>query len=147
MYATLIAVHSLFRWLVLASLGYAILGSLAGLLARRPYTKADNIARIVANAISHTQLLLGFTLYFAVSPITGQFLKNGAGGNSQTWFFGVYHIAGMFLSIVVMTIGGSVAKKAKTDPAKFKAIAIYFSLALLLILLAIPWFRPYFRNF
>jgi hypothetical protein len=147
MYATFLALHSVFRWLVLASLVYAIFISIEGLISKRPYTKADNITRIITNAISHTQLLLGFTLYFVLSPITQHFLKNGSEDNHQMWFFGIYHIVMMFLSIVVMTIGGSIAKRAKTDQTKFKITAIGFSLALLLILLAIPWFRPYFRNF
>lgn len=147
MYATFLALHSVFRWLVLASLVYAIFTSIEGFISKRPYSRVDTITRIITNAISHTQLLIGFTLYFLLSPVTQQFLKNGSGGNHQMWFFGIYHIAMMFLSIVVMTIGGSVAKRAKTDQVKFKTIAIWFSIALALILLAIPWFRPYFRNF
>ncbi len=147
MYATFLALHSVFRWLVLASLVYAIFISIEGLISKRPYNKADNITRIVTNTISHTQLLIGFTLYFVLSPVTQYFLKNGSEGNYQMWFFGIYHIGMMFLSIVVMTIGGSIAKRAKADQDKFKTIAIWFSVALLLILLAIPWFRPYFRNF
>lgn len=147
MYATFLALHSVFRWLVLASLVYAICTSIEGLISKRPYSKADNITRIITNTISHTQLLIGFTLYFVLSPLTQYFLKNGSEGNHQMWFFGIYHIVMMFLSIVVMTIGGSIAKRAKTDQAKFKSIAIWFSVALFLILLAIPWFRPYFRNF
>ncbi len=147
MYATFLALHSVFRWLVLASLVYAIFTSIEGLINKRPYMKTDNIIRIITNTISHTQLLIGFTLYFVLSPVTQHFLKNGSEGNHQMWFFGIYHIAMMFFSIVVMTIGGSIAKRAKTDQTKFKTIAIWFSVALLLILLAIPWFRPYFRNF
>lgn len=147
MYATFLTLHSVFRWLVLASLVYAIFTSIEGLISKRPYSKADNITRIITNTISHTQLLIGFTLYFVLSPVTQYFLKNGSEGNHQMWFFGIYHIVMMFLSIVVMTIGGSIAKRAKTDQAKFKSIAIWFSVALFLILLAIPWFRPYFRNF
>ncbi len=147
MYATFLAIHSVFRWLVLASLVYAIFTSIEGLISKRPYTKTDNTIRIITNTISHTQLLIGFTLYFVLSPVTQYFLKNGSEDNHQMWFFGIYHIAMMFLSIVVMTIGGSIAKRAKTDRAKFKTIAIWFSVALLLILLVIPWFRPYFRNF
>ena len=147
MYDIFVFIHSVFRWLVLISLLYAIGRSIQGLLSKRTYTKADSFARVLANTISHTQLLIGFTLYFALSPITGFFIKNGSGGNHEIWFFGIYHIAMMFSSIVIMTIGGSIAKRATTDHSRFKTIIIYFSIALVLILLAIPWFRPFFRNF
>jgi len=147
MYSITVFFHSVFRWLVLLSMLYAIGSSIQGLISNRTYNKADKLARVLANTISHTQLLLGFTLYFALSPITGYFMKNGSGGNFEISFFGIYHIAMMFGSIVVMTIGGAISKRAATDTEKFKTIAIYFSMALALILMAIPWFRPFFRNF
>jgi hypothetical protein len=147
MYEIFVFFHSIFRWLVLVSLMYAIGSSIHGLFSKRIYTKADNLARSLATTISHMQLLIGFTLYFVLSPITQFFMKSGSGGNHEIWFFGIYHITMMFSSIVVMTIGGSIAKRATADHAKFKTIAIYFSIALVLILLAIPWFRPLFRNF
>lgn len=147
MYTTFLAIHSIFRWLVLASLIYTVFISIQGLSSKRPYTKADNIMRIVTNAIAHTQLLIGFLLYFVWSPVTKFFLQNGLEGSAQMWFFGAYHILAMVLSIFVMTIGSAIAKRAQTDTAKFKTIAVYFSVALVLILAAIPWFRPFFRNF
>ena len=147
MYEIFVFLHSVFRWLVLISLLYAIGRSIHGIISKRSYTKADGFARIMANTISHTQLLIGFTLYFVLSPITQFFMKSGSGDNHEIWFFGIYHIAIMFSSIVVMTIGGSVSKRAATDHTRFKIIIIYFSVALALILLAIPWFRPFFRNF
>jgi len=147
MYEIFVVFHSIFRWLVLVSLLYSLGRSIHGLISKRTFNKADSLARLLAGTMSHTQLLIGFTLYFVVSPITQFFMKSGSGGNHEIWFFGIYHIALMFGAIVVMTIGGSLAKRATTDYAKFKTITIYFSIALALILLAIPWFRPLFRNF
>lgn len=147
MYEIFVFLHSVFRWLVLISLFYAIGSSIQGLVSKRVYTKADGLIRSLTTTISHTQLLIGFTLYFVFSPITQYFMKSGSGGNTEILFFGIYHIAMMLSAIVVMTIGGSIARRAVNDHAKFKTIAIYFSVALVLILLAIPWFRPFFRNF
>ena len=45
----------------------------------------------------------------------------------------------MLIAIVVAHIGRSRTKKAATDSAKFKQAALFFGLALLLILAAIPW--------
>ncbi|MBA4853090.1 hypothetical protein [Emticicia sp. BO119] len=147
MYEIFVFFHSIFRWLVLISLLYIIGSSIHGLISKRNYTRADSLTRALTTIISHTQLLIGFTLYFVLSPITGFFIKNGSEGNHEIWFFGIYHIALMFSSIVVMTIGGSITKRATTNYVRFKTISIYFSIALLLILAAIPWFRPFLRNF
>lgn len=138
MYATFLALHSVLRWLVLVSLIYTISISIEGCISKRPYTAMDNIARIIANSISHIQLLVGFMLYFVLSPVTQYFLKNGLEGNHQTCFFGIYHITMMLLSIIVMTIGGSIAKRTEADYTKFRTVAIWFSVALVLILCAIP---------
>ena len=147
MYTTFLAFHSVFRWLVLISLLAAIIVNAQGYVRHRIYSRTDRLTRVIVGAISHTQLLIGFTLYFVLSPVTQSFLKNGANGNTQVLFFGLYHIAMMFLAVVVVTIGGSVAKRAETDRGKFKSTTIYFAVALCLILLAIPWFRPYLRGF
>lgn len=146
MYTTFLALHAVLRWLVLLSLLSAIIINAQGYLLKRSYMRIDYFSRVIAGAISHAQLLVGFTLYFVLSPITQNFLRHGAGGNYQL-FFGIYHIAMMFLAVVVITIGGSVAKRADADRTKFKSAVVYFTIALCLILFAIPWFRPYLRSF
>ncbi|MCG8318111.1 MAG: hypothetical protein MI921_01300 [Cytophagales bacterium] len=78
--------------------------------------------RMFASAISHAQLLIGFTLYFVLSPVIRHFMTHGSGGNHQIWFFGIYHLVMMSIAILVMTIGSSISKRAKSDPGKFKNI-------------------------
>jgi hypothetical protein len=43
------------------------------------------------------------------------------------------------LAITLITIGWSKHKKATTSGAKFKCIAIFYGLGLLLILSRVPW--------
>lgn len=147
MYTTLLFVHNIFRWLVLLSVIFTVISAFSGLLLKRRYSPMDKAARIAAATTSHIQLLIGFTLYF-FSPLTQYFLGNTstALGTNEFTFFGVYHMAMMFVAIVVMTIGSASAKRAATDGEKFKTTAIYFSIGLALILCAIPWFRPLFRS-
>jgi len=147
MYTTLLAIHNIIRWVVLGSLVFAIYTSAEGLVAKRTYTKADKIARGLTSGISHLQLLIGLLLYASISPITKSFLQNGAQGNDQLLFFGVWHALAMIIAVVVITIGAAVAKRASTDTKKFRVTLIYFSIALLFILSAIPWFRPFIRSF
>ena len=68
-------------------------------------------------------------------------------------FFTMEHGLMMIIAWVLVHAGRISVKKAVTPEAKFKKTLIYFGIALLLILLAIPWpfretvARPWFRGF
>lgn len=153
MYALLLPLHSAVRWLVLISLLFAIFRAFRGWKKDLPFTKFDNIVRHCTATIAHIQLLLGLGLY-GISPIVAYFFDNfkEAIHERQIRFFGMEHITVMLVSIVIITLGSIKAKKQTTDRAKFKTMAIWFSIALLAILSSIPWqfsplvSRPYFRS-
>lgn len=154
MYPTILAVHSLFRWLVLASLVFAIYRGYRGWRTGLIFSRSDDGVRHRTATIAHVQLILGLWLY-SVSPIVDYFFKNykEAVHERQIRFFGMEHSIVMILSVVVITIGSMRAKRASTDQNKFKIMAIWYALALFLILTSIPWAfsplvsRPWFRAF
>jgi NADH:ubiquinone oxidoreductase subunit 6 (subunit J) len=63
------------------------------------------------------------------------------------------HITMMLIAIVLMTIGSAKSKRKATDKQRFKTLAIWFTIALVIIFASIPWqfspltSRPYFRWF
>jgi hypothetical protein len=57
--------------------------------------------------------------------------------NATTRYWTVEHSVMMLFSIVLITIGHSRSKKAKDAVNKHRAIALYYGLAVLVILLAI----------
>lgn len=152
MYSSLIVAHSLFRWLVLLSLVYAIVRAYRGYTSGSVFTKTDNSVRHWTATIAHIQLVIGFTLYFT-SPVIKYFWANVKGeiGHIDTMFFGLVHILMMLVSVVMLTIGSALAKRRPTDREKFRTMLVWFSIALLIIFIAIPWpfsplaNRPYFR--
>src|SRR5688572_1496802 len=154
MYSILLTTHSIFRWLVLASLIYALYRSYHGLLKKSSYTNFDDRIRHTTATILHIQFVIGLWLYF-VSPIVDYFLKNFQGAIHQrdVRFFAMEHSTMMFIAVIVISIGSSMAKRRQTDQKKFKTIAIWFTIGLIIILLSIPWgfspftSRPYFRTF
>lgn len=155
MYTILLSVHSLIRWFVLATLLFALFRAYRGLLTNKPFTRFDNTIRHTTATISHIQLVVGLGLYF-ISPIIQYFLHNYKESVSQraTRFFGMEHILMMLIAIVLISIGSVNAKRKPNDQQKFKTIAIWFSIALLIIFVSIPWpfspfspNRPYFRPF
>jgi predicted membrane channel-forming protein YqfA (hemolysin III family) len=154
MYAFLLTLHSLVRWLVLISLLVAIVRAYQGWLNNQPFTKRDNNIRTMAVTTAHIQLVLGICLY-AISPVVRYFLNyfKEAVHQREIRFFGMEHVTMMVIAIVLLTIGSAKAKRKKTDNQKFRTMAIWFTIALVIIFLSIPWHfspftsRPYFRWF
>jgi len=96
--------------------------------------------------------MIGMVLYFK-SPLIQYFWANQEKTSlaKELSFFSIIHILLMFVSIVIITIGSALAKRQARDKAAFRIILISYSVALILIFIAIPWpfspwaNRPYFR--
>lgn len=154
MYTILLSLHSVIRWLVLASLLYCLYISYKGFVKKMLFTAKEDAIRHWTATIAHVQLVVGFTLYIK-SPLVHFFWSNSpkTTPSLELSFFGWMHILLMLLAIVIITVGSAKAKRKKNDHEKFKTLFIWFGLALFLIFLAIPWpfspfvTRPYIRPF
>jgi uncharacterized membrane protein YphA (DoxX/SURF4 family) len=73
--------------------------------------------------------------------------------NGFSRFFSMEHAVMMILAWLLVHMGRSMVKRTPTDAVKHKRSLIYFGLAILIILLMIPWpfrpeiSRPWFRGF
>ncbi len=142
MFQTLLFLHSFFRWLVLASLFFAIFRSVQGYWLKSVFTKSDDTLRHLTATIAHIQLMLGILIY-TQSPTVHYFSAHPIKDFNEAVFFGLLHISLMLLSIIILTIGSAKAKRKPTDLEKFKTMMVWFSIALVIILIAIPWpFSP-----
>jgi len=154
MYIILLTVHSLVRWLVLTSLLFALYRAYTGWFSGKSFSKFDNTVRVVTSTIAHIQLGIGFCLYF-ISPIIDYFLHNykEATKVGEIRFFGMEHSLMMLIAVIIITIGSVKVKNTSKDNNKFRAMAIWFTIGLLVILISIPWpfsplaSRPLFRAF
>lgn len=152
MYNSLVFCHSILRWLVLISLIYSIYRASKGYFQNLKFSKADNLIRHWTATIAHIQLIVGVLLY-TQSPVIKYFWRNfnEAITDIDAAFFGLLHLILMLSAIVVLTAGSSLAKRKEIDKKKFKTILIWFSIALAIIFIAIPWpfspiaSRPYIR--
>ncbi len=150
----LLSVHSIIRWIFLMAIIYTIYRALMRFTSKKSFTKLDNSLRHWTATIAHIQLIVGMILYLK-SPITQLIFQNFKEGikHNEVIFFGLVHISLMLIAIVVITIGSSLAKRKPSDHEKFKTVLIWFGIALIIILIAIPWpfsplaQRPYFRPF
>ncbi|WP_345950106.1 MULTISPECIES: cytochrome B [unclassified Mucilaginibacter] len=133
-YEILRYLHSGFRFVVLVLIVVAILTALVGWLGRKAYTKGNRKLYMFAMISAHTQFLIGLVLYF-ISPFV-QFGSNTM-KEATTRYWTVEHIAMMLFAIILITIGHSRSKKATLPEAKHRAIAIFYLLATIIIVVAI----------
>lgn len=152
MYPSLILLHATVRWLLLLLLLLSLYRAAAGLYGRRSFTKADNALRHWTATAAHIQLLAGMLLY-TQSPVVRYFWQHfrEAVRVKDTLFFGLLHMLLMLAAIAILTAGSALAKRRSSHPAKFRTMLLWYGVALLIILTAIPWpfsplaQRPYWR--
>jgi len=128
----LVSAHSGLRWIALVLLLLAIYNAFTA----KEYEKKHRLVNMFAMISLHTQLLIGLALYFTSDKV--QFIEEWM-KSPLLRFYGMEHLAGMLIAIVLVTIGHSKSKKATESSDKFKAIKIWYVLALILILAFIPW--------
>jgi hypothetical protein len=134
LYSFLQHLHSGFRYIVIALILAAIIGSLVGWIGQKAYTNGNRKLNLFAMISAHTQLLIGIVLYF-VSPLVmfdKAVMKNPVGR-----YFTVEHWVIMLIAIALITIGHSKSKKGIDSEAKHKSIVIFYFLALVIILAGI----------
>ena len=141
MYSTIQILHSYWAYLVLLMLvlatGNAIFKSIGG----KSYEAKDFRVSLFTLIVSHIQLLIGLLLY-VVSPRLDLFGEVGMGGimsDATNRLYLIEHPLVNILAIVLITIGYSKHKRKLTSASKFKILAIFYSLALILLVSRIPW--------
>jgi putative Ca2+/H+ antiporter (TMEM165/GDT1 family) len=143
MYIEILRVHSILRWVLLLCLIITLVKYLVGWQGNRQWKKSDNILSIVFTSLMDIQLLLGLALYFFLSPIT-QFALSDFGAamkDPELRFYAVEHFSMMLIAVVLVHIGRAKSKKIKIDRNKFKTAFIFFFIALIVMLVVIPWSR------
>jgi uncharacterized membrane protein YphA (DoxX/SURF4 family) len=59
--------------------------------------------------------------------------------DSQLRFFAFEHMIAMIIAIILVHVGYSYSKKRIPDVSKHRRTLLFYGLALLIILIAIPW--------
>ncbi|MXV51575.1 cytochrome B [Pedobacter sp. HMF7647] len=136
MYKFLLELHSGFRYIVFILVIVALVQAFSGWLGDRNYTKNNKRINLFAMISAHTQFLFGLILYF-VSPFVQLNNMGSAMKDDTTRYWTVEHIVMMLFAIVLITIGHSRSKKAESNQEKHRSIAIFYSLAFIVIVVAI----------
>ena len=134
-------IHSYWAYIVLIILIFAIANAIIGLNSKKEFAAKDLKISLFALIASHIQLVIGFIAYYMSdfyltmrSAGMGEVMKN-----SDLRKILVEHPLVGIIAITLITIGFSKHKKKATSTEKFKTIAVFYGIALILILSRIPW--------
>jgi hypothetical protein len=131
LYAPVLGLHGVWRWVVLGALLAAILATIRG-------RGSKQVSRLAVVAVD-IQLTIGLLLYLWLSPVTRSAMRDGF-SDGDTRFFGLVHFAVMLLVVVLAHAAGMSARRGASRRG-----AWLFTIALGLSLAATPWWRPLLR--
>ncbi|TCD02910.1 cytochrome B [Pedobacter psychroterrae] len=126
MYQILRSAHSGWRYVVLILLVLALIQALAGWFGKKPYTEGNRKLNVFALIATHIQILVGLVMYF-ISPLVEAGIR----------YWKMEHIGMMIFAAILVTVGNARSKRGDDGAAKHRTIAIYFGLALIVIVAAI----------
>lgn len=143
MYIGLMHLHSTLRWLILVVAVVLFVKYIRSWMADKSWQKSDRVVGLIFTSLFDLQLLTGLVLYFFFSPLTQvAFSDFGAAmKNPDLRFYAVEHLSMMLIALVLVHVGWAKVKRARPDRKKFKVAVIFFSVAMILVLAAIPWSR------
>ncbi|WP_179010127.1 hypothetical protein [Winogradskyella forsetii] len=135
-------IHSKWAYLVLLVLILATFNALIKFFGDKEFDAKDFRISLFALITMHIQLLIGIVLFFMKDYFStieqvggmGEVMKNSALRNLI-----IEHPLTMIVAVALVTIGYSKHKKKLTSKPKFKLLAIFYTLALILVLAKIPW--------
>ena len=134
----ILVLHNLLRWAVLLFGLWTVFSAMSGIISKRNYTAADSRANFFFMLSCDIQLLLGLILYSANSWFN--ILKEpGTMKNAYARFFSLEHGLLMIIALILVHVGRVSVKKAAMPATKHKRTLLFFGLAIVLILAAIPW--------
>ena len=140
MYAAVLGVHSIVRWLVLLALGARVLRGAQGMATGAERSGLDRGLSGTALGLTHLQVVMGLGLWMLSPKAQQGFADMGAAmKDSVLRFWVVEHPFTMILGAAAVQIGFSLSRRASSDSAAHRIATIGFGVGLLFILAGIPW--------
>lgn len=134
-------VHSILAAFVVIALALVVFNAIMSIKREEKFKAGDRKLGLIALILTHTQLLIGLITYYISDWYTA--LKDVGMGKAMKEadlrLMSVEHPLMMVVAIILITIGWSRHKKLEENNAKFKSFAIFYGIALVVVLSRIPW--------
>ena len=133
--------HNLLRWIILILLLLSIYKAFIGWKNKKVFSQGDRRTWLFTLIAAHTTLLVGLYLWlwgpYGMLKVPSP--PEGVMKNKFYLFFWVEHPTFMILAIFMITLAYRMSKKPLADQVKYRRVFWLFIVALLFILVAIPW--------
>ena len=148
MFNIALGVHNVLRWVVLVLAIWALFRYFRGWLGRRGWEPQDRLAGRLLTVGFDLQLLLGLFLS-VTSPLIQAAVRDMStiGESDVIRFFATEHIPVMFVAWILVHVTSVLAKRAEDDVKQHQRAAIGYSVAVAMVVLSTPWFRPLLPGF
>ena len=135
----ILSLHSILRWWVLLFALLTIVQSAGGMNGSKPFTAGNKRNALLLLIGCDLQILIGLYLYFAngwnkVLVSGGEAMRNTA-----LRFYSMEHVVAMIIAIALVHAGYRNIKKDIPQGTKHKRIFWYTLIALIIIIVSIPW--------
>ena len=143
MFPVALGVHNVLRWVILILALWTLYRAYRGWLGRRSWRAQDTLAGRLLTIGFDVQLLVG--LFVAVlSPLVQAAVQDMStiGASDVIRFFAAEHIPVMVVAWILVHVTSVVSKRAEDETKRHQRAAIGYSVALAMVLLVTPWFRP-----
>ena len=133
--------HSGWAYITLLILIIAVVNAIIGVNSNKEFKEKDLRIPLFALIVAHIQLLIGLVAYFTSAQFA-LLKEHGMGAamkDPEIRLVVMEHPLMMILAVILITVGFSKHKNKSTDKAMFKTIALYYGVALVLVLSRIPW--------
>ncbi len=138
----LLHLHNLLRWIIIILLLLSIFKALSGWQQKKLFSAGDKRVWLFTLIAAHITLLIGlFQWLWGRDGILKADLPEGESIMKIRFFrfCWVEHPTFMILAIVMITLGYGMSKKPVPDNVKYRRAFWFFIIALLMILVAVPW--------
>ena len=138
----LLHLHNLMRWVIIILLLLSIFKAFTGWQQKKTFSASDRRVWLFTMIAAHITLLIGLYQWLwgrygmlKIDLPEGESIMK----NKFYRFFWVEHPTFMILAIIMITVGNGMAKKSLPDIVKYRRAFWFFIIALLMIIVAVPW--------
>jgi hypothetical protein len=137
----LLDLHNLLRWIILILLLLSIYKAFVGWKNKKTFSPGDKKTWLFTLITAHIMLVIGLYqwLWGRYGMLKIPPPAEGVMKSKFYRFFWVEHPTFMILAIFMITLAYRMAKKPLADEVKYRRVFWLFIVALLFILVAIPW--------
>jgi hypothetical protein len=140
MYEGLLHTHNLLRWVILV---FLLLNIFRHLMAgNQPFNKTDKGLGLPLLIAAHLTLLIG-VYQWIVGPWGLKMIQekgmSAVMKDAVNRFWAIEHPLMMLIAIILITVGRAQARTKHTSRIQHRRSLIYFTLALIAVMLAVPW--------